>query len=131
MISFSKDLKIAFRQTTCCDLNRRLAGHGFLLALAALLLYGAGTGQIPLIDRDEPRFAQATVEMMERQEWIVPYFNGDYRFDKPVLSYWLIRMGYALLGRSEFGARPQAVLCTFLVVVSIYATGCRWFCSAR
>ena len=36
-----------------------------------------GLESLPLIDRDEPRFAHATVEMMYRGEWVVPYFNDE------------------------------------------------------
>ena len=73
-----------------------------LLTLAMLL---PGTGTLPLIDRDEPRFAQATVEMIARHDWIVPTFNGNDRFDKPILTYWLMRAGYAVCGVGEWGAR--------------------------
>jgi 4-amino-4-deoxy-L-arabinose transferase-like glycosyltransferase len=38
------------------------------------------------MDRDEPRFAQATVEMMVRGTWTIPYFNDEYRFDTPPLT---------------------------------------------
>jgi 4-amino-4-deoxy-L-arabinose transferase-like glycosyltransferase len=34
--------------------------------LAALLFHLAGTWSLPLIDRDEPRFAEAAREMRER-----------------------------------------------------------------
>ena len=38
------------------------------------------------------RLAEATREMMEGEHanWAVPYFNGEYRFDKPVLIYWMM-----------------------------------------
>ena len=61
------------------------------LALAGLLLFLPGNNLAPLIDRDEPRFAQATREMIQRHEWVVPYFNDQYRFDKPILIYWMMR----------------------------------------
>lgn len=96
----------------------------FLLALLLLL---PGIGALPLIDRDEPRFAQATVEMMHRHEWIVPYFNGGYRFDKPVLVYWLMRAGYALLGVGEAGARLHTVLAGAALAALLFDTGRRWF----
>ena len=36
-----------------------------LLSLAATLLL-AGTAALPLLDRDEPRFSHATIEMLDR-----------------------------------------------------------------
>ena len=68
------------------------------LALAGLLLFLPGNNLAPLIDRDEPRFAQATREMIQRHEWVVPYFNDQYRFDKPILIYWMMRASYAAFG---------------------------------
>ena len=65
--------------------SRRL----LLLFLAFLALYAAGDWALPLVDRDEPRFAEASREMLERGDFIVPYFNNQTRFDKPPLIYWL------------------------------------------
>lgn len=94
--------------------------HGWwILLLLTLLLYLPGTSILPLMDRDEPRFAQATVEMMERGSWSVPYFNGEYRFDKPPLTYWWMWLNYRLLGISEIGARLHGVLAVFLTALII------------
>lgn len=104
------------------------ARHGWwlLLVLAGLLLL-PGTVSMPLIDRDEPRFAQATVEMMERGEWVIPYFNGDYRFDKPPLTYWWMRLHYTLFGENAFAARLHSVLAAYLTALAIAGLGRRLF----
>ncbi|MCX6899068.1 MAG: glycosyltransferase family 39 protein [Verrucomicrobia bacterium] len=104
----------------------RRFGPALLVALAFLLLLPANN-IIPLIDRDEPRFARATQEMTEREDWIVPYFNGEYRFDKPILIYWLMRPCYALLGANEFSARLPSVICSALLVWLTFHVGARWF----
>lgn len=100
------------------------------LALVGLLLFLPGTNLAPLIDRDEPRFAQATREMMQRHEWVVPYFNDEYRFDKPVLIYWMMRPFYALFGAHELTARMPSVLSAILLAWIMFWMGRRWF-SAR
>ncbi len=97
-----------------------------LLALTALL-YLPGTGTLPLMDRDEPRFAHATVEMMDRGEWIIPYFNEEYRFDKPPLTYWWMRLHYHLLGVNELSARLHSVLSVWLVGCVIWCMGRRLY----
>ncbi|MDH4409567.1 MAG: hypothetical protein QE273_08110, partial [Verrucomicrobiales bacterium] len=60
-------------------LLRKLADNPILsaglLALLAAILLLPGTATLPLMDRDEPRFAQATWEMREGGQWIIPYFN--------------------------------------------------------
>lgn len=101
----------------------------WLLIGAALLALLPGTATFPLIDRDEPRFAQAAREMMEGEHanWIVPYFNGQYRFDKPILIYWMMRASYAALGVNEFSARLPSILCTVALALFLWQVGRRWF----
>jgi 4-amino-4-deoxy-L-arabinose transferase-like glycosyltransferase len=99
----------------------------WVLALLALVLYLPGNNVLPLLDRDEPRFAQASREMIERDEWIVPYFNGQYRFDKPILIYWLMRGAYAVFGVNEFAARLPSALCAAALVALLCHIGTRWF----
>ena len=98
-----------------------------LILLMGLVLLLPGTAKTPLVDRDEPRFAQATVEMIERGEWVIPFFNGNYRFDKPVLTYWLIRAGYGLLGKNEIGARLHSIISTLILGLVLFWAGRRWF----
>ena len=60
---------------------------------------------LPLVDRDEPRFAEASREMIERGDYVVPYFNDRYRFDKPPLTYWAQVASYRVFGQNPFAAR--------------------------
>lgn len=94
-----------------------------LLLLLALALLLPGTSTLPLMDRDEPRFAQATVEMMETGQWTIPYFNGEHRFDKPPLTYWWMRIHYWILGRTELAARLHSVVAAWLAAVVIRRIG--------
>lgn len=100
---------------------------GLSLVMLGLLVLLPGTFQIPILDRDEPRFSQATAEMMDRQDWVVPYFNGEYRFDKPPLTYWWMRVHYWILGKGEIGARLHSVFSSLLVAVGIFLFGKRHF----
>jgi 4-amino-4-deoxy-L-arabinose transferase-like glycosyltransferase len=87
------------------------------LTILALLCLVPGTWVLPLMDRDEPRFSHATVEMNERGSWAVPYFNNEYRFDKPPLTYWSMEAGLALFGKTEMGARLHSVISTWLIAL--------------
>ena len=99
----------------------------WLLTALVLAILLPGTAKLPLIDRDEPRFATATREMMERGDWVVPTFNGHERFDKPVLTYWLMRVGYWIFGVGELGARVHAITATLVLVLATWWIGRRWF----
>ena len=83
----------------------RLVGEALGIACLALTLNLAGNGRVGLWDRDEPRYATCTREMRERGDWLRPTFNGEPRYHKPVLIYWLMRGGTALGGDNPFGAR--------------------------
>lgn len=98
-----------------------------LLFFAFLGLYAAGDWGLPLIDRDEPRFAEASREMLERGDFIVPYFNDETRFDKPPLIYWLQDGAYKLFGENEFAARLPSAVCGALTTVVIALWGSRLY----
>jgi 4-amino-4-deoxy-L-arabinose transferase-like glycosyltransferase len=98
-------------------------GPWLWLGVLGLLALLPGLATLPIVDRDEPRFAHATIEMMDRGEWIVPYFNDAYRFDKPPLTYWWMRLHYHLFGRNEFAARLHSVLAALACAGVLYAWG--------
>jgi 4-amino-4-deoxy-L-arabinose transferase-like glycosyltransferase len=75
------------------------------------------------MDRDEPRFAEASREMFQRKDLIVPWFNGQYRFDKPPLIYWCQIGCYQIFGENEFAARLPSVLFTVATAVLLLVWG--------
>ena len=68
-------------------------------------------GNIGLVDETEPLFAEAARQMTVRGDWITPYFNGETRFDKPPLIYWLMAVAYRTLGVNEWAVRLPSALC--------------------
>ena len=81
---------------------------GFGILVLGLNLIGVGT--LPLVDRDEPRFAEATREMRASGDWIIPMFNGAPRYDKPPMLYWLQALSTFVFGESEWSLRlPSAM----------------------
>ena len=57
--------------------------------MSALLAFLPGFFQIPPIDRDEARFAQATKQMIETGDYVDIRFQDEVRYKKPVGIYWL------------------------------------------
>lgn len=82
-----------------------LSRHLVLLTLLSAVLFYTRLGTARLWDRDEPRNAGCAVEMLERGDWITPYFNDEIRVHKPVLLYWFMISAYAVFGVGEFAAR--------------------------
>ena len=60
---------------------------GWLLAATAALAIFVGLGSFALIDPNEPVYAQTGIEMLQRGDWLVPWFHGQPWFDKPVLFF--------------------------------------------
>lgn len=90
----------------------------FWLLLICAVNFFAFLGGHSLWDVDEPNNAVCAREMWLAGNWWVPMFNGDYRFDKPILIYWLMIPLNALFGVNEWSARlPSAMAMTGLVAV--------------
>jgi 4-amino-4-deoxy-L-arabinose transferase-like glycosyltransferase len=90
-----------------------------------VLFHIAGTRSLPLIDRDEPRFAEASREMIERADCIVPYFNNQLRLDKPPLTYWAQIASYRIFGENDLAARFPSAIAAALTALVIFAWGRR------
>jgi 4-amino-4-deoxy-L-arabinose transferase-like glycosyltransferase len=60
----------------------------FLLVCAALFFL-PGFFNIPPVDRDEARFAQATKQMVETGDFVDIRFQDEVRYKKPVGIYWM------------------------------------------
>src|SRR3981081_1468380 len=99
----------------------------FLLFFFAVFLHSLGNSTLPLIDRDEPRFAEASREMRQSGDYIIPRINGDFRFDKPPLIYWCQVAAFDLLGDNDFAARLPSVFFAALTAVATAMWGSRIF----
>ena len=69
------------------------------------ILFFYRLGALSLFDVDEPRYAETARNMLDTNDWVTPKFNGNIRYDKPVLFYWLIAIAYKVFGVTEFAAR--------------------------
>ncbi|UCS94278.1 glycosyltransferase family 39 protein [Echinicola marina] len=88
--------------------------YGTLLLSIAFFIHFSNLGGLSIYALDEAKNATAALEMWQNQEWIVPTFNGEYRFDKPPLHYYSFIIAYKLFGINEFAARFFPALFGFL-----------------
>jgi 4-amino-4-deoxy-L-arabinose transferase-like glycosyltransferase len=73
-------------------LDRATASHAraaAVLVAFCLIAFLPGFFQIPPVDRDEARFAQASKQMIETGEYVDIRFQNEVRYKKPVGIYWL------------------------------------------
>src|SRR5436305_5671509 len=75
---------------------------------------------MPLSNRDEPLFAEASREMIEQGNYIVPYFNNQLRLDKPPLTYWTQVSSYHIFGENDFAARFPSAIAASLTALTVF-----------
>jgi 4-amino-4-deoxy-L-arabinose transferase-like glycosyltransferase len=95
------------------------------IALTIAIAYVAflhNLGSISLVDETEPKFAEAARQMLVRGDWITPYFNTEPRFDKPPLVYWLMALGYKILGVNEWAVRLPSALSAIALMGFLFYT---------
>ena len=102
--------------------DRRRLSLLALLIVAASAAYLIGNGTTALWDRDEPRYAQTSRQMLQSSDWVVPHFLDLPRTAKPALIYWCQATAMAAFGdagpAANFAARfPSAVAVAVLLVV--------------
>ena len=80
--------------------------YQFWIVAAAGVIFFTNLGATGLWDMDEALYATCSREMLQRGNWIVPWFNGAMFPEKPPLMFWTMMGGFELFGlNSEFGAR--------------------------
>lgn len=76
-----------------------MASRNYLfLFLFSLLMTISGLAAMPPLDRDEPRFVQATKQMAETGDYVDIRFQERSRYQKPIGIYWLQSAAVALSG---------------------------------
>jgi 4-amino-4-deoxy-L-arabinose transferase-like glycosyltransferase len=96
----------------------------FLLVLIAGPLFFSQL-QAPLLEPQEPRYAEIAQEMLADGRVLVPVLNDEAYLDKPPLLYWLVMASYSLFGVSDTAARVVPGLAGVLTVVCTYLWGRR------
>jgi 4-amino-4-deoxy-L-arabinose transferase-like glycosyltransferase len=105
-------------------MTRQLFPRLAALFCFALAIHLAGTWILPLVDRDEPWYAEVSREMNERADYFVSYFNNQFWLEKPPALYWGQSAAYKIFGSNEFGARFPGAMASALTALVIFG-----FCS--
>lgn len=79
--------------------GQRLSGRALaLLGLFAFLLFLPGRASVPPFDRDEPRYMEATAQMLESGNFVDVRFQDKPRYLQPAGIYWLEAAAVAATG---------------------------------
>jgi 4-amino-4-deoxy-L-arabinose transferase-like glycosyltransferase len=96
-----------------------------LLLLLCVLTFFLGLGCPAITDADEAYYAESAREMVERGDWLTPHYNYEYRWQKPILYYWLTAVAYKIVGVSEWSARFWSALAGVGLAFATWAAGVR------
>jgi len=100
---------------------------GLALALLCLVLYLPGFASLPVTDRDEGRYAQATTQMLETGDVIDIRLQEEPRYKKPIGIYWLQAVSSAAFGdlddREIWTYRIPSLIGAILAVLATWWVG--------
>jgi len=101
------------------------------IALLALVASLAGVFTLPVLDRDEARFAQASAQMAETGDIIDIRFQDQPRHKKPIGIYWMQSLTVAVTtgpaARESWTYRLPSVLGAMLAALSAFWIGRRLY----
>lgn len=96
--------------------DRTFAG----ILLLAALVYFSNLGGTSIYILDEAKNAACAMEMMDRNDFIAPTFNGALRTDKPPLHYYFMMASYKVFGVTPFAARFFSSVSGLILLAVVY-----------
>ncbi|TVR80170.1 MAG: glycosyltransferase family 39 protein [Rhodospirillales bacterium] len=100
-----------------------------ILTLLCACLYAPGLTTLPVFDRDEARYVQATRQMLETGDFIDIRFQEEPRYKKPVAVYWLQAATVAMVSDATATAvwpyRIPSAVGAWAAVLLTFAFGAR------
>jgi 4-amino-4-deoxy-L-arabinose transferase-like glycosyltransferase len=112
----NRSLTVAARMESCC-------GLAVLLLLAMTLFFLRLRS--PLLEPQEPRYAEIPRQMLNEGRLLVPVLHGEPYLDKPPLLYWLVMGSYTVFGVHDWAVRLVPGLAGVLTVLLTYWWGRR------
>lgn len=85
----------------------------FLLVFISLF-YGLNA---PLFDEDEGFYAEGSREMLANNEFVTITANGQQRYDKPPLVFWMVAGSQWLFGAREWAVRLPSVIMSLALIL--------------
>jgi 4-amino-4-deoxy-L-arabinose transferase-like glycosyltransferase len=103
--------------------RQRGAGRLVLVLACAVAIYFVHLGAESIWDANEAFYVETPREMIESHDFINPTFNYLPRFNKPVLSYWIVALFYRVFGVSVTSQRIPMALGALVIIACAYVLG--------
>jgi len=94
-----------------------------LLLLAGVAVYFVAVGNASIWDANEAFYVETPREMLQAHDLVNPSFNYLPRFNKPVLSYWIVAALYKVFGVSVAVQRFGIALGAMAIIACAFALG--------
>ena len=94
--------------------------HVLILIFLSYLFFMLGNSLLSLTNPDEVFYVQTAKEMVNHHSWLTPYLFDAPQFEKPVLTYWFLRIGFMIFGATSFGTRFFPALFATIGVIAVY-----------
>ncbi|ARW17389.1 ArnT family glycosyltransferase [Komagataeibacter europaeus] len=82
-------------------MTRLTLRHYILVALSVFILFLPGRASLPPLDRDEPRYMEATAQMLHSGNYVDVRFLDQPRYLQPAGIYWLEATAVRLMGMQD------------------------------
>ncbi|MCJ8355560.1 ArnT family glycosyltransferase, partial [Novacetimonas hansenii] len=82
-------------------MTRLTLRHYILVALSVFVLFLPGRATLPPLDRDEPRYMEATAQMLHGGDYVDVRFLDQPRYLQPAGIYWLEAAAVRLTGMQD------------------------------
>ena len=93
------------------------------IVAAGVVIFFTNLGAAALWDMDEALYTTCAREMLGRNDWVVPWFNGQMFPEKPPLMFWQMIAGFELFGVNEFGARFFSAVFGVVTAIVVFHLG--------
>src|SRR5438477_183696 len=101
-------------------MNHYLLKRFLILLFLSGAIFLLGNNLFNLTDPDEAFYSLTAKEMTQHHEWLTPYIFNQPQFEKPVLTYWFIKVAFSIFGPTPFAARFFPAIFACLGVLAVY-----------